>query len=217
MRRHRSPGVPNVLPIRNTGLHSVLRGRLQGDCVAWKMLRRWLPNPSFLLPWEEGYNHSLLRAYLILPMTITVSQTVATRIRVSTDMREGSILLKQKKGLTPTKLHVTPLWRVFCSLNAEIRLVTLLVCRYKAMLGHAPSVPLQNAYSTPYSLLWVRRLLFRQTTIHINPNVEACVQHIHEMCSTLVVMTFSHHDEKITSTKLYNLIQILVNGCLAKR
>mgnify|MGYP006997891490 CR=1 FL=1 len=31
------------------------------------------------------------------------------------------------------------------------------------------------------------------------------------------VVKFSHYDEEMTSTKLYNLIQILVNGCLAKR
>ena len=32
-----------------------------------------------------------------------------------------------------------------------------------------------------------------------------------------VVVIFSRHDDKITSTKLYELIQIFVNGCLAKR
>ena len=99
-----------VLPIRNTGLHSVLRGRLQGDCVAWKTLRRWLPeNPSFLLPWEEGYNHSLLRAYLILPMTITVPPDNRPRIRVFTNIREYSILLSKKESLTPIGLHTPPL------------------------------------------------------------------------------------------------------------
>ena len=30
------------------------------------------------------------------------------------------------------------------------------------------------------------------------------------------VVTFLRHDEKITSTKFYNLIQIFVNGCLVE-
>mgnify|MGYP000553619704 CR=1 FL=1 len=104
-------------------------------------------------------------------MTITVTQTVETRIRISTDNREGSILLKQKEGLTPTKLHTPPL-EGFCSLNTE------------NTLGHASCVPLQ-CYAWSRSLHAVTKCLLYVVLLLMGPSVTIPPDNTWHACGTV--------------------------------